>query len=123
MTNGWCSSTASGVKVQCAKIDVADQPSKYKDELLVMMANVPGDCIVDIDVARVEGAHNYSFVQLLSHIACIQACAFAEHNDRISAVRVFPMAGMAWAIQLSLRAIMTAEHYAKVTCLNENPSK
>jgi len=123
MTSDWCSRTDAGVKVHCAKIDVAEQPSKYKDEFLDMMANVPGECIIDVDVAHVKGAHNYSFVQLLSHIECIQASAFAEHNNHISAVRVFPMVGMAWAIQLSLRAIMTADHYAKVTCLNENPQK
>jgi hypothetical protein len=69
---------------------------------------------INVDVSHVDGAHNASFAWLLPHIVQMQADAFAAHDAKITTVCIYPLVGMAWPVQLALRAVMTPTHYARL---------
>ena len=111
----WCTPTSAGLHIRCARMDPAVAAEDVSAVLLAALAEHPAPALtINVDVSHVDGAHNASFAWLLPHIVQMQADAFAAHDVKIATVCIYPLAGMAWPVQLALRAVMAPTHYARL---------
>jgi hypothetical protein len=111
----WCTANPAGLHVSCARLDPEISVEEYSAQLVAAIAaHALPSLVIEVDVSYVDGAPNASFLRLLPHIVQMQADAFAAHDPKIATVYIYPLAGLAWPVQLALRAALTPVHYAKL---------